>query len=55
MEAVSDNPPTEPNEIFNFLNEYWDKDNGYGLEKIHLVYFKRKCQAEMITDHFRSI
>lgn len=39
VEAVRDNPPTEPDEIFNFLNEYWDKDDGYGLAKFHLVWF----------------
>jgi hypothetical protein len=44
VEKVRKNPPETEEDIFNFLNTYWDEDDGYGLAKIHLVWFRRKGQ-----------
>ena len=37
--------PENEKDIFKFLNTYWDVDDGFGLAKIHLVWFKRKGQT----------
>ena len=45
VEEVKSNPPKNEKDIFKFLNTYWDVDDGFGLAKIHLVWFKRKGQT----------
>jgi hypothetical protein len=45
VEKARDNPPKNEEEIFNFLNTYWDEDDGFGLARIHLVWFRRKGQS----------
>jgi hypothetical protein len=45
VDKARKNPPQTEEEIFNFLNTYWDEDDGFGLAKIHLVWFRRKGQS----------
>jgi hypothetical protein len=45
VQHVQQNPPKTEKEIFTFLNKYWDEDDGYGMAKILLVWFRRKGQS----------
>jgi hypothetical protein len=45
VEKARENPPQTEEEIFNFLNTYWDEDDGFGLAKIHLVWFRKIGQS----------
>jgi len=45
VREVKSDPPKNEEDIFNFLNIYWDIDDAFGLAKIHLVWFKRKGQS----------
>ena len=45
VEEARLSPPHNEENIFNFLNEHWDKDDGSGLIITYLVSFKKKGQT----------
>ena len=42
VKSARDSPPKNDKEIFDFLDEYWDKDDGLGLDKNYLLFFRKK-------------
>ena len=42
-----DTPPKTDDEIFDILDKYWYKDDGCGLDKNYLLFFKKKKNNPM--------
>ena len=37
-----ESPPTTDNEIYDILDKYWYKDDGFGLDRNYLLFFKKR-------------
>lgn len=45
VKSARENPPIGEEKVFQFLDEYWDKDDGFGLSTEYLLWFRRKGQS----------
>lgn len=45
VKSARENPPIGEEKVFQFLDEYWDKDDGFGLSTEYLLWFRRRGQS----------
>jgi len=41
VESARNSPPKTQEDLFDFIEEYWDKDDGFGLERSYLLWFNK--------------